>query len=176
MIVTALDELGRELALSTHPDAGAESLFLGQIHCGEIYNQFPVDGWIEGTRRWLPGRSALEVEDRLRKTLDRIADVTGAEIVLKFQVIRDAFELPVADAVVEAFQNSIQVIQGEKLPLGAKLFVDDGSSFWKLAGIPAITHGPKAAGAHTLDEWVSITDLCRVAAVYALTANNYCSV
>ena len=30
------------------------------------------------------------------------------------------------------------------------------------------------AGAHTLDEWVSVDDLVRVARVYALTAALYC--
>jgi di/tripeptidase len=39
--------------------------------------------------------------------------------------------------------------------------------------VPAITHGPTAGGAHTLDEWVSIDDLERVALLYALTAACY---
>jgi len=173
-IVTAFDELGRELSRQSHPTAGSESLFLGQIHCGEIYNQFPIEGWIEGTRRWLPGRSAIDVDTQLREVLGRIASETGAEIEMKFQVIRDAFELPLEDPLIEAFQSSVSQVRGERLQPGAKPFVDDGSSFWKLAGIPAITHGPKAAGAHTLNEWVSISDLCKVAAVYALTAALYC--
>lgn len=174
-IVTAFDDLARDLAKQSHPSAGSESLFLGQIHCGEIYNQFPIEGWLEGTRRWLPGRSAVEVEAQLRQLLGQISSETGAEIEMQFQVIRDAFELPVEDPLIEAFQTSVEQVRGARLPSGAKPFVDDGSSFWKLAGIPAITHGPKAAGAHTLNEWVSISDLCRVAEVYALTAARYCS-
>ena len=46
--------------------------------------------------------------------------------------------------------------------------------FHGLKRIPAITHGPKAGGQHTVSEWVSIEDLVRVAAVYALTAAGYC--
>ena len=38
----------------------------------------------------------------------------------------------------------------------------------------AITHGPRA-GAHTLNEWVSIDDLERVAHLYTLTAVAFCS-
>lgn len=174
-IVDAFEKFSRELAQHTHPTAGSESLFLGQIHCGEIYNQFPVEGWLEGTRRWLPGQSSVDVERKLRELLSPLAAETGTEIDLHFQVIRDAFELPVEDPLVDLFQDSVQEIRGQKLPHGAKPFVDDGSSFWHLARIPAITHGPRAAGAHTLNEWVSIDDLCRVAGVYALTAALYCS-
>jgi acetylornithine deacetylase/succinyl-diaminopimelate desuccinylase-like protein len=46
--------------------------------------------------------------------------------------------------------------------------------FWSSADIAGITHGPSADGAHTGSEWVSITDLCRVAQVYAATAVAYC--
>ena len=56
----------------------------------------------------------------------------------------------------------------------SKPFCDDANSFWSLAKIPAITHGPSAGGAHTLEEWVSIDDLVRVAQVYVLTALGYC--
>ena len=65
-------------------------------------------------------------------------------------------------------------ISGDILPFGAKPFCDDANSFWSIAGVPAITHGPTAGGAHTLDEWVSIDDLVRVARLYALTALEFC--
>ena len=38
------------------------------------------------------------------------------------------------------------------------------------AGVPAITHGPRAGGQHTVSEWVEIDDLVRVAWLYAATA------
>ena len=47
--------LDGELAATSHPVCGAASVFIGQIHSGEIYNQFPQESWLEGTRRWLPG-------------------------------------------------------------------------------------------------------------------------
>ena len=62
------------------------------------------------------------------------------------------------------------------MPTGPKLFVDDGNSFSSLAGVPAITHGPRAGGQHTAREWVEIDDLVRVAHLYALTAALYCPV
>jgi succinyl-diaminopimelate desuccinylase len=64
-------------------------------------------------------------------------------------------------------------VSGARLPVGPKPFVDDGNSFSALAGVPAITHGPRAGGQHTVDEWVDIDDLVRVAVLYALTAVTY---
>ena len=77
------------------------------------------------------------------------------------------------DPFVAVFQQSHEAVSGRPLPKGPKLFVDDGNSFSSLAGIPAITHGPRAGGQHTVDEWVDIDDLVRVAVLYALTAVNY---
>ena len=73
-----------------------------------------------------------------------------------------------------AFEHCYRELSGRAIPRGPKAFVDDGNSFWRLADVPAITHGPRAGGAHTLNEWVSIDDLVRVAQVYALTAVAYC--
>jgi len=58
--------------------------------------------------------------------------------------------------------------------LGNKPFVDDASIIIDETGIPAITHGPAATGAHTLFEQVSLDELVRVARVYALTAMHFC--
>lgn len=170
-----LEAWGDELARHSHPMAGKESLFLGQMHVGEIYNQFAQEGWLEGTRRWLPGRTFEQVKAELDEQVQRLAARTGAEITVQFQLIRDAFELPVESQVVTSFQQVCREVMGEPLPVAAKPFVDDGSSFWALKKVPCITHGPRASGAHTLSEWVSIEDLCRVAQVYALTAWSFCS-
>ena len=61
------------------------------------------------------------------------------------------------------------------LPIGPKPFVNDGNSFSALGGVPAITHGPRAGGQHTVNEWVEIDDLVRVALLYAATAVEFCS-
>jgi acetylornithine deacetylase/succinyl-diaminopimelate desuccinylase-like protein len=76
---------------------------------------------------------------------------------------------------VQSFQQAHTAISGQPLALGPKPFVDDGNSFYGLKNIPAITHGPRAGGQHTVNEWVDIDDLVRVAYLYALTAVLYCA-
>jgi len=173
-VVTRLGQLNDHLARKRHVLAGSESVFIGQIHSGEIYNQYPQECWLEGTRRWLPGTRRQEVEGDFRKLLAEVERRTGTTISADFRFIRDAFELDMEDRLVKAFQESYTGLSGTPLKLGTKPFVDDGNSFWGLAKLPAITHGPRAGGQHTVQEWVSIDDLVRVAQLYALTALTFC--
>jgi succinyl-diaminopimelate desuccinylase len=172
--VCRLTRLNERLSHNTDPLAGAASVFIGQFHGGEIYNQYPQECRLEGTRRWLPGTSRAEVEQEFRRLLDDLAQETRATIAADFRSIRDAFELNQSDPLVAVFQSAYETISGRPLPTGPKAFVDDGNSFYALRGIPAITHGPRSGGQHTVHEWVSIDDLERIAHLYALTAALYC--
>ncbi len=174
-LVGRLGQLQELLATRSDPRAGSESVFIGQIHSGEIYNQYPQECWLEGTRRWLPGAERAAVEREFRALLSELAHETRTQISAEFTVIRDAFRLDPTDRLVLAFQSAYREQRGEPLPLGPKPFIDDGNSFFGLGPIPAITHGPRAGGQHTVKEWVEIDDMERVAALYALTAVLYCS-
>jgi succinyl-diaminopimelate desuccinylase len=174
-LVARLGEFNERLADRRDPNAGQETVFIGQIHSGEIFNQYPQVCWMEGTRRWLPGARRDAVEAEFRDLLDGVARDTGTALDAEFRFIRDAFHLDPADALVTAFQTCYSATRGEPLPLGPKPFVDDGNSFYGLGPIPAITHGPRSGGQHTVNEWVDIDDLERVAWLYALTAVAYCS-
>jgi acetylornithine deacetylase/succinyl-diaminopimelate desuccinylase-like protein len=173
-LISRLGRLEQRLSELSDPMAGYASVFIGQIHGGEIYNQYPQECWIEGTRRWLPGTSPSEVERDFRALLTELARDTRTTIDVEWTFIRDAFRLEANDPIVQTFQQAYTVIRGQPLPLGPKPFADDGNSFYGLRNIPAITHGPRAGGQHTVNEWVDIDDLVRVAHLYALTAVLYC--
>ncbi|WP_074306385.1 M20 family metallopeptidase [Singulisphaera sp. GP187] len=173
-LVAQLKTLNDRLSQPADPLCGSASVFIGQFHAGEIYNQFPQDCWLQGTRRWLPGTDCRAVESEFRALLAELARQTQTEIDCDWFLIRDAFRLDQADPFVTAFQSVYRERTGAPLTIGGKMFVDDGNSFWTLAQVPAITHGARSGGAHTIDEWVSIDDLVRVAEVYALTAAAYC--
>src|SRR6185437_8904544 len=173
-LIARLGRLGERLSAHVDPRIGSASAFVGQIHSGEIFNQYPQECWLEGTRRWLPGTSPAEVERDFRTLLTDLARDTRTTIDLAYTFIRGAFHLEPDDPLVSAFQQAHTTISGEPLALGPKPFVDDGNSFYGLKNIPAITHGPRAGGQHTVNEWVDIDDLVRVAHLYALTAVLYC--
>lgn len=173
-LIGALEALDAELAVRTHPLAGRDSLFVGRVAAGEIFNQAPVRFELSGTRRWLPGTDAGQVRQQFEQLVAGVAQQSGVQAEGRFLLARDAFEISPQDPLVAAFQRAHQAVAGRELPLGAKPFVDDGNAFVRQGGIPAITHGPAAHGAHTVDEWVPVAELVRVARVYALTALAYC--
>jgi acetylornithine deacetylase/succinyl-diaminopimelate desuccinylase-like protein len=173
-LITRLGELESELRSVTHPVCGSASVFIGQVHSGEIYNQFPQEAWLEGTRRWIPGTDRCQVEAEFFERLRQLAAETGTAIDSNWMFIRDAFALDPSCHFVTTFQRCYESISDHPLPTGPKPFVDDGNSFAALGGIPAITHGPRAGGQHTVSEWVEIDDLVRVAWLYAATAVEYC--
>jgi acetylornithine deacetylase/succinyl-diaminopimelate desuccinylase-like protein len=173
-LVVRLGRLAAELDKQTDPVAGSASVFIGQIHSGEIYNQYPQECWVEGTRRWLPGTDRVTVEREFRELLDRLARDSRTTVTVDYRNIRDAFRLDAADAFLAAFQSAHAAVHGAPLPTGPKPFVDDGNSFYGLKRIPSITHGGLGGGAHTLNEWVSVDSLVAAALTYAVTAVAYC--
>ena len=173
--IARLDRLDRTVSAKRDPFAGAESVFVGRVRGGSVYNEFPQTCLLEGTRRWLPGTDPAKAEAELRALFGALAAETGTTIAVEFRSMGPAFRLEATDPLVRSFQDAHEATAGHRLPLGGKPFVDDANAFWAKAGIPAITHGPRAGGAHTTDEWVDVDDLVRVAKIYALTAVDYCS-
>jgi acetylornithine deacetylase/succinyl-diaminopimelate desuccinylase-like protein len=173
-LVQILNDLDDRLAKQGDSPAGRESVFIGQIHSGEIFNQYPQECWLEGTRRWLPDTDPMAVETEFRDLLGRFAADWGVEAALEYHLIRNAFRLNMGHPIVAAFRASHEAASGKAIPDGPKAFVDDGNSFWRLADVPTITHGPRAGGQHTVNEWIDIDDMVRVAVVYALAALAYC--
>jgi succinyl-diaminopimelate desuccinylase len=176
-LVKRLSRLDSELECRAHPVCGSASVFIGQIHSGEIFNQYPQEAWLEGTRRWLPGDDHRAVESEFRAILAQLSADTKTAISCDWMMIRDAFALDMSSRLVAAFQECFRSRSSSGLPLpeGPKPFVDDGNSFSALGGVPAITHGPRAGGQHTVNEWVEIDDLVRVALLYAATAVEFCT-
>jgi acetylornithine deacetylase/succinyl-diaminopimelate desuccinylase-like protein len=175
ILVERLSHRDHELRCEAGPMGLSPSVFVGLFHGGEIYNGFPQQCVVEGTRRWLPGSSCEASDREFRALVNEITASTGASADVEFRQVRDAFALNVEDSVVADFQASFCDLTGRPLPLGKKPFVDDGNSVYGLGKRPAITHGPLAGGQHTLEEWVEIDDLNRVALTYALTAIRYCA-
>ncbi|MGQ0570867.1 MAG: M20 family metallopeptidase [Armatimonadota bacterium] len=173
-LVSRFAERDRELARAVHPTAGRGSIFVGRAWAGEIYNQSPTEFRLAGTRRWLPGTRVAEVEHEYFSILATVASQTGTRIDGTFTLARDAFQLDDRDPAVDAFHSAYEAVTGRRLPDGDKPFVDDGNTFASRGRVAAISHGPDASGAHTVNESVSVDELTRVALVYALSAVAFC--
>ena len=173
-LVVRLRQLDASLAAVKSPYAGRDSVLLGMIQAGEIYNQSPTQCTVHGTRRWVAPGGVEAARNELDQLFREVAQSSATSMAWEFEVPGDAFRLDTDDPVVAAFQWACRETTGGELPLGGKPFVDDGNVYSSLGGIPALTHGPDASGAHTLQESVPVNELVRVAKVYALTAAAYC--
>ncbi len=173
-LVTRLEAADRSLTGKSHPLAGRESIFVGKVAGGEIYNQSPTEFRLAGTCRWLPGTAVDDVRKRFLDAVGGMEKHPGIQVDARFHYRRDAFEMDLEHPLVGAFQGSCQAVMGRTLPHGAKPFIDDGNTLRELAGIETITHGPCGTGAHTTGERVPVDDLTRVAKVYACAAVAFC--
>jgi len=173
-VLRRFSQLDDQLRDKTHPIAGRESIFCGKAYGGEIFNQSPTSFVLEGTRRWLADTSHQDVESQYRQILAEVSAQTGTTIDGEFHFCRDAYELDQQHPFLASFQKAHEAVTGQALPVGAKPVVDDGNAFVRDGHVQAITHGPNATGAHTLDEECPISELVRVAEVYALTAIDFC--
>ncbi len=175
LLINRLHAWRERLKQNHHPYAGHDSTFVGAIQAGEIYNQSPTECVVQGTRRWITPASGEAVQTEFERLVTEVAAETGTDIELAYSVQGDAYRIDADSPIVQAFQQAHTAVTGSALPLGAKPFLDDGNTYAAQAGIPALTHGPAATGAHTLHEAVPVDELMRVAKVYALTAIAYCS-
>ncbi len=173
-LIDRLMQLDRELAALPPQLGDRESVFIGQVAAGEIYNQSPTEFKLSGTRRWLPGTDFAAVEQQFNDVLGRIRQRAGITVDANFMLLSDTFSLDQTTDLVRAFQQAATAVIGKPLPAGTKPFLDDGNRFFRRAHIPAITHGPNATGAHTIDERAPVGELERVALLYALTAARFC--
>ena len=174
-LIQRLKTMGEQLSEITAPHIGSDSVFVGRMQSGEIYNQAPVKCRIEGTRRWVRAGSEPEAKREMQDLLAELASQSGTRISLVDWVVPgDAFTVDEQSPLFSAFQGAHKNVTGSELGVGGKPFIDDGNGFMNIGGIQALTHGPCATGAHTLDEQVPVAELLRVAKVYALTAYAFC--
>ncbi len=173
-LVRRFEELDGQLAASTHLLGGRESLFIGKVGAGEIFNQSPTDFRLQGTRRWLPGADRDDVEKQFRAILEAVARRDGIEVEGDFMFLSGPFEIDRSHPLLQAFQSAYQAATGTRLPLGGKPLMDDGNTILNVSDAVPITHGPNGLGAHTVAEEVAVAELVRVALVYALAAVCFC--
>lgn len=174
-LIQRLKALCEKLSARIAPHVGSDSVFVGRMESGEIYNQSPVKCRIEGTRRWVAAGSEPKAKRELEELLAALAVESGTRVNLVDWVVPgDAFTVDEQSPLFAAFQGAHEAVTGNVLKVGAKPFIDDGNGFMNVGGVQALTHGPCATGAHTLDEEVPVAELLRVAKVYALTAFDFC--
>ena len=91
-LIQRLKALCERLSAKIAPHVGSDSVFVGRMESGEIYNQSPVKCRIEGTRRWVAAGSEPKAKRELEELLAALAVESGTRVNLVDWVVPgDAF-------------------------------------------------------------------------------------
>ncbi|MCC7274221.1 MAG: M20/M25/M40 family metallo-hydrolase [Alphaproteobacteria bacterium] len=176
-LVGALHDLQLRLDAGVrHPLAGAERVDLGIAQAGDYHNRTPLRVYLEGTRRWAPGKTLADVMAEIEAIARPIAEAGGLKLAVSHAMEREPFEVGADDAAVRAVREAATLVSGRDPELIGRRIVGDANIYVHGCGVPSFYFGPAYRTAHSDDEWVDVADLETVARVYAATAVRYCGV
>jgi acetylornithine deacetylase len=174
-LLAELDALeAAELVRVTHPLLGHASLHAATIEGGVGWSTYPASCRVRLERRTLPGERPEEAVGEVRDACERVRRrVPDFEASVAYVFSQEASDVPVEAPIVVALRDA--------LVAGNEPVAIDGLSAWtdaallNAAGIPAICYGPgDISMAHAAEEWVSIDEVERAAAVLTTLARDWC--
>jgi len=154
-------------------EAPQPSLFVGSFAAGDYVNRVAVRGELRGTRRHDSAMTPEQVEHELRELVERVRNSTGAEITLEVVPVADSFEVDPGERIIASVREAHRQLTGRELPLSRSKIASNAVHFVREAGIPAVGYGPDPISNHSDFEYVSVVDLARIAAGFALATARY---
>ena len=184
-----IEQQRRSLSTAPHDYAmlGSETVFIGQLHYGDFYNRVLRECFLEGTRRWHPGRSLKDVQAELSELVqtvcvssaaapDAVASSAAAMPAVTaqatWQLVGESFEMDKNERVVKALQSAYATVYEESLPVRGIRSITDGARLVSWGNVPTVLWGFDGRTAHADFESVSVRQLeksCRVGLLTLLT-------
>ncbi len=175
-IIHVLNGANEELSKEWIDDIGYASYFIGKVHSGTFYNQWPNRAELEGVRRYAPDQSFEQVKQEMDSLLKDVAQQHGVEIRLDMKKVRDGYRIEKNDKVVQALLQAVKKVRGIDLPLVGKKLVTDAGIFVNDMGIQTVCYGPDQRTAHGEVEYVEIDELAQTVKVYLQLIHEYLGV
>jgi acetylornithine deacetylase len=174
-ILTALGELDAALAAHTHPLLGRGSVHASVIAGGVELSSYPARCVVGLERRTLPGETAADAEAELDALLERCR-AADPELAVQRRtlLVREPFEIERSAEIVGAVSAAAAEVTGAAPAIGGASYWAD-AAFIAAAGIPTVLFGPGGAGAHEVEEWVSVADTEAVARTLVAAARRLCA-
>ena len=174
-VLAGIGTLDVELGARTHPLLGRGSVHASLIDGGSELSTYPAHCAISIERRTLPGDTQATVESEVEAILDRCRADDGDFVAeQRTLLVREPFEVPGdAEIVCAVRETAADALSAPPAVAGVPYWAD--AAFIAAAGIPTVMFGPSGAGAHAVDEWVSIADTERVARVLVDVASRLCA-
>ena len=173
-ILTAIGELDDALHERTHPLVGRGSVHASVIWGGVEWSSYPAQCVIRLERRTLPGETPAQIQAELDSLLARCSAADeGLVAEGRTLVVREPFEVSESQEIVTAVLAAAAEAGSPSAVTGVSFWAD--SAFISAAGIPTVLYGSSGAGAHSIEEWVSIADTETVARTLVGVASRFCA-
>jgi acetylornithine deacetylase len=171
-----LDTLEQELrARPRHPLVGPPSLHAAVLRGGTGVSTYADHCRLEIERRTVPGETEEQVLAEIRALTDALAaeDATFRATV-RAMLTRGSFEVDRNAAVVGAVLGAATSVLGATPDvIGEPYWMD--AALLADAGIDTVVIGPVGAGAHALEEWVSLDSVAKLTEILATAAREFCA-
>lgn len=176
LLLSELDAYDAEaLPTRTHPLLGRGSLHASLIHGGIGMSTYPDRCLLKLERRTIPGESAADALDEVRRLCDRIrARRPSFAADVRLLVTQGPSDVAVDSPLVQGLDDALRE-RGEAVTVeGMSAWTD--AALLNEAGIPAVCFGPGDISlAHAAEEYIPLDEIDRAAAVLASFASRWCA-
>ncbi len=175
-VLVAVEELGRRyLAEAGHPLVGPRSIHGSLIQGGRELSTYPDHCTAQFERRTLPGENPAGIAGELEKIC---ADLAATDPDFRARVTlgltRNGYEVDRKEKIVKALAAAVESTTGrEARYAGSAPWLD--SAILGAAGVPTVIFGPEGIGAHSAEEWVSVSSVVKGAEILAEAIVRFCS-
>lgn len=174
-VLVAVDELGRRyLAEPGHPLVGPRSIHGSLIQGGRELSTYPDHCTAQFERRTLPGENPGGVAAELEGICAGLAaEDPDFKARVTLGLTRSGYEISRKEKVVRALGEAVSAVTGKPTGYaGSAAWLD--SAILGAAGIPTVIFGPRGVGAHSAEEWVSVSSVITGAQILAETIVKFC--
>lgn len=174
-VLADVESIERELkSRDAHPLLGFASIHASLIEGGQELSSYPDHCRVQVERRTVPGEVPEDVlgEVESKLALRAVEDPAFAATAELF-FWREPFEASLDEGIVQSLLKvATEVLKGKSEVYGDTPWMD--AALFSAAGIPTVVFGPGGAGAHSAEEYVSISEVVSCADVLAQTALEFC--
>lgn len=152
-----------------YPLLGPESLFIGQMHCGDFYNRVATECTIQGTRRWSPDRTFQNIQTEFEGVVRTVPCPEDIALGVDWRLSGEAFQVDPEASVVKSLRAAYRAVTGSPMDLAGISAVTDANRLVGVGRIPTVLCDFDNRTAHADRECVRIENLLEPCQVMLLT-------
>ena len=120
---------------------------------------------------------SIILDEQVQQEIQNLFDVCLAEdhalkIEMRTELVRDWFEVDESAPIVRSLKQATTEVLGHEAPIIGQHFWTD-AAFHSKAGSDTVLIGPTGHGLHSIEEWVELDSVVKLAEILAKTIIDY---